>query len=189
MQTIDPSEIKAGMVLVIDGVPCEVEEVHVVGTAKTKHKPHARLRNLKTGHVYERTFPESERLTTAELDHRHVQFSYATDTEYVFLDSESFEELRLTAKQIGEKKWFLRENVEYRALFLEGKILDIVLPESVPLTVEQTGPPQRGGQSSAYKSAVLEGGLEVMVPVFIATGDRIKVDTRTRKYLGKEMPD
>lgn len=186
MQTVDPSDLKSGITLMLNGVPCLVEEVYVVGTAKTKHKPHARLRNLKTGHIYERTFNESERLPVAELDQRTVEFSYSTGDDFVFLDSTTYEELRLSRQQIGERHWFLKEDLECKALFLDGKILDVIIPESVALKVETTAPPQRGGQSSAYKPATLEGGLEIMVPLFIAPGDIIRVDIRFRKYMRKE---
>jgi elongation factor P len=186
MQTVLPSEIKRGMVLMLEGAPQIVEDFHVAGTAQTKHKLHTRLRNLKTGRVADRSLAENERVPVAELHHRRVQFSYKQGDQFVFLDAETFDELVLTSEQVGERHWFLKENDEYRALLLEGKLLDIVLPPSVPLQVVDTAPPIRGGSEATWKPAKLETGLEIMVPLFIAAGETVRVDTQERKYLGKE---
>ena len=114
-----------------------------------------------------------------------MQFSYKQGETYVFLDTQTFDELNLTAEQVGDRRWFLKENEEYKALFLEGKLLDIVLPPQIPLQVVETAPPLRGGSDSAWKEAKLETGLEIMVPLFIAKGETIRVDTAGRKYAGK----
>ncbi|MCS7090928.1 MAG: elongation factor P [Verrucomicrobiota bacterium] len=186
MQTVLPSEFKKGMVLLIEGVPHAVEELHVTGTAQTKHKIHARLRHLKTGRFLERTFTDVERVPVAEVQHRTVQYSYNQGEQYVFLDTETYDEVVLTNEQVGDRRVFLKENEEYRALFLDGKILDIVLPPQVTLTITETAPPIRGGSDSTWKPAVLETGLEIMVPLFLDKGERVRVDTATRKYVGKE---
>jgi elongation factor P len=186
MQTIMPPAFRNGMVLMLEGTPFMIEECHPTGTAKTKHKMHARMRNLRNGRVAERTFQENEQITAVQLEQRGVQFSYRQGDECVFLDLQSFDEVKLTAEQIGERHWFLRENDEHKALFLERKLLDIQLPDHVSLKVQQTAAPQRAAQASTLKPATLEGGLEVMVPLFIATGEVVRVDTRHRKYLGKE---
>jgi elongation factor P len=186
MQTILPSEFRNHMVLMLDGTPFMIEDFHHTGTAKTQHKMHARMRNLHNGHIAERTFAENEQIATVELEHRTIQFSYQQGDDCIFLDAQSFEEVRLSAQQVGERHPFLRENEEYRALYLDGKLLDIQLPDHVALKVVETAPPQRAAQQSAMKPATFEGGLEVMVPLFITTGDIIKVDTVHRKYLGKE---
>ena len=185
MQTALPADFRRGLVLLLDGVPHVVEELHVSGTAKTKHKLHVQLRNLQNGHVFERTFPDNERVPTAELEHRRVSFSYVQGGDFVFLDAETFEELTLTAEQIGDRRYFLKENEEYRALVLEGRLLDVQLPDAVALAVSETAPAQHGGGDSAWKSAVMEGGLEIQVPLFVAPGEKLLVDTKTRKYAGK----
>jgi elongation factor P len=174
------------MVLLLDGTPHMIEEFHATGSAQTKHKLHTRMRNLRTGRTLERSFADTEHAAVADVQHRTVQFSYRQGDRFVFLDSESFEEVALTAGQIGERHWFISENREYKAMFVEGKLLDIVLPEQIGLAVVETAPPQRGAQSTAYKEAVVEGGLTIMVPLFIGPSDIIRVDTRDRKYAGKE---
>ena len=104
---------------------------------------------------------------------------------FVFLDTETFEELPLTGEQLGDRRFFLKENEEYRALFLEGRLLDIVLPDTMTLKVLETAPAQHGGGDSTWKTAQLEGGLQIMVPLFIAPGENLLVDTKTHKYTGK----
>ncbi len=185
MQTVLPAEFKRGMLLLLDNMPHFLEDFHTSGTAQTRHKLHLRLRNLKTGRIIDRAFAENERVPVAQLDHRTVQFSYKQGDTYTFLDTQSFEELPLSAEQVGERRWFLKENEEYKALFLEGSLLDIVLPPQIPLEVVDTAPPIRGGSDSAWKEAKLETGLQIMVPLFIAKGERIRVDTQERKYAGK----
>lgn len=186
MQTIFPTEFKRGMVLMLDGVPEVLEEFHITGTAQTKHKIHSRLRNLKTGRILERVFNDNERVTLADLSYRRVVFSYKNGEDYVFTDCDTYEEYTLTKEQIGDRHFFIKEDVEYKGIFLEGAFMDIVLPPSMPLKVIETGPAIRGGSDSTWKPAKLETGLEIMVPLFIETGETIRVDTSERKYVGKE---
>jgi elongation factor P len=186
MQTILPSEFKRGMVLLLDGAPQVLEEFHLSGTAQTKHKLHLRLRNLKTGRIGDRVLPENERVPMADLEHRRVTFSYQQGDSYVFLDAVTYEELNLSGEQVGDRRWFLKENEEYRALILESKLLDIVLPLQVTLKIVETSPPMKGGSDSTWKEAQLETGLQIMVPLFIEQGEAVRVDTQQRKYMGKE---
>jgi len=186
MQTVLPSEFKRGMVLMFEGTPHVLEEFHVSGTAQTKHKLHARLRHLKSGRLTDHTFPEGDRVPVADVQHRRVQFSYHDGKDYVFSDVETFEELTLSPELIGERRWFIKENEEYRALLLDGRLLDILLPPSVTLTVVDTAPPIRGGSDATWKPARFDTGLEIMVPLFIAPGEKIRVDTAERKYAGRD---
>jgi elongation factor P len=186
MQTVLPSEFKRGMVLMLDGAPQLVEEFHTSGTAQTKHKIHVRLRHLKTGRLTEQTLPDGERLPIADVQHCRVQLSYADGKDFVFSDVESFEELILSAEQIGDRRCFIKENVEYRALLLDGRLLEVVLPPNVTFEVVDTAPPTSGGSVASWKPARLDDGLEIMVPLFIATGEKIRVDTTERKYAGRE---
>ena len=186
MQTILTSEFKRGMVLLLDGVPQMLEEFHMSGTAQTRHKLHARLRHLKTGRLNDHTFSEGERVLLADVQHRRVQFSYHDGKDYVFSDVESFEEMTLGAEQMGERRWFIKEDVEYRAMLLDGRLLDVVLPPIVTLEVVATDPTICGGSDTNWKPAKLDTGLEIMVPLFIAPGEKIRVDTAGRKYAGRE---
>lgn len=186
MQTVLPSEFKRSMVVLLDTMPYVIEELHTSGTAQTRHKLHTRLRHLRTGHLVERVFADNERVSVAPLATHRVTYSYSQRDSHVFLDAENFEEYELSQEQVGERKWFLKENEEYKALLLDGRLLDIVLPQHIPLRVTETALPIRGGSDSAWKEAQLETGLNIMVPLFIAKGETIRVDTTTRKYAGRD---
>jgi len=186
MQTVLPSEFKRMMVLLLDGAPYVIEELHTSGTAQTRHKLHTRLRQLKTGHVIERVFAENERVPIAQLETRRATYAYARAGTHVFLDADTYDEFDLGDAQLGERRRFLKENEEYKALLLDGRLLDIVLPPQVPLKVVETAPPVRGGSDTTWKEAKLETGLEIMVPLFIGRGDVVRVDTAQKKYVGKE---
>lgn len=185
MQTVLPTEFKRMMVLLQDGAPYVIEEFHMSGTAQSKHKLHTRLRHLQTGRIIDRVFPENERAPVAELRTRRVSYSYSRGDMYVFLDADTFEELNLSNEQLGERRWFLKENEEYKALILDGALLDIVFPPQIPLKIVETALPIRGGSDATWKEAKLETGLEIMVPLFLAKGETVRVDTATKKYAGK----
>jgi elongation factor P len=186
MQTILPSEFKRQMVLMLDGAPHVVEDMHTSGTAQTRHRLHTRLRHLTTGHVIDRVFAENEPVAVADLETRPVTYSYAQADGQVFIDAETYEEFEFSNEQLGERRCFLKENGEYKALRLDGRLLDIVLPPQISLKVVDTVPPARGGLNAEWKEAKLETGLQIMVPLFIACGEMIRVDTTGKKYLGRE---
>ena len=109
--------------LLVSGAPEVLEEFHMSGTAQTKPKLHARLRHLRTGRLTEHTFLEGERVPIADAQYRRARFSYHDGQDNVFSDAETFEELTLSAQQIGERRWFIKENGEYRALFINGRLV------------------------------------------------------------------
>jgi elongation factor P len=186
MQTVLSSEFKRQMVLMLDGAPHVIEDLHTSGTAQTRHKLHTRLRHLTTGRLIDRVFSESERVPVASLETRRVTYSYAKADMRVFSDVETFDEFEFSNEQLGERRWFLKENEEYKALRLDGRLLDIVLPPQISLKIVDTAPPSRTDLNSSWKEAKLETGLQIMVPLFIANGDIIRVDTAGKKYLGKD---
>ncbi|MGO9201847.1 MAG: elongation factor P [Limisphaerales bacterium] len=186
VQTVLPFEFKRMMVLMLDGAPHVIEDLHTSGTAQTRHKLHTRLRHLTTGRIIERVFAENERVPVAPMETRRVTYSYARGETRVFSDSVTFDEFEFTDEQLGERRQFLKENEEYKALLMDGRLLDIVLPPQIRLKVVDTAPPARSALNSSWKEATLETGLQIMVPLFIANGEMIRVDTAGKKYLGKE---
>ena len=186
MPTVLPSEFKRMMVILVEGAPHVIEDFHTSGTAQSRHRIHVRMRQLKTGHVSDRVFADNESVPVVHLETRRVTYSYTKGGMHVFLDAESFEEYELADELLGERRWFLKENAECKAMLLEGKLLDIIVPPQVQLKIESTAPPVRGGSDAAWKEAKLETGLEVMVPLFIAQGETIRVDTATKKYVSRE---
>jgi elongation factor P len=186
METILPSEFKRQMVVMLDGSPHVIEDMHTSGTAQTRHRLHTRLRHLTTGRLIDRVFAENERVPVAPLETRRVTYSYARSDMQVFVDIQTFDEFEFSNEQIGERRWFLKENEEYKALRLDGRLLDIVLPSQIPLKVVDTSPPSRGGLNTSWKEATLETGLQILVPLFIEKGEIVRVDTAEKKYLSRE---
>jgi elongation factor P len=125
----------------------------------------------------------------APQETRRVTYSYAKGETHVFSDSETFDEFESSNEQLGEARWFLKENEEYKAQLLDGRLLSIVVPTQISLTVVDTAPPSRTDLNSSWKQAKLETGLQIMVPLFIANGEIIRVDTAGKKYLGKETSE
>ncbi len=189
MQTILPSEFKRQMVLMLDGAPHVIEDLHTSGTAQTRHRLHTRLRHLTSGRLIERVFAENERVPVAALETRRVTYSYARADMHIFIDIQTYDEYEFSSEQIGDRRWFLKDNEEYKALRLDNKLLDIVLPPQIPLKVVDTSPPGRGGLNSSWKEAKLETGLQIMVPLFIGNGEIIRVDTAEKKYVGRETAE
>lgn len=174
------------MVLILDGVPHVIEDMHTSGTAQTRHKLHTRLRHLTTGRIIDRVFADNERVQVAPLETRRVSYSYSRGDTRVFIDAETFDELEFSNDRLGERHWFLKENEEYKVLVLDGRPLDVVFPPQIPLKVTETAAPIRGGSDAAWKEATMETGLQIMVPLFIAKGETIRIDTTTKKYAGRE---
>jgi elongation factor P len=148
MQTILPSEFKRQLVLMLDGAPHVIEDMHTSGTAQTRHRLHTRLRHLTTGRLIDRVFAENERVPVAPLETRRATYSYAKADVQVFIDIETFDEFEFSNEQLGERRWFLKENEEYKALRLDGRLLDIVLPPQIPLRPLVPGRPRHGRRRS-----------------------------------------
>jgi elongation factor P len=146
-----------------------------------------KLKNAQTGNVIEKTFRAGESVPQANIEKLTMQHTYKDGDQFVFMDVETFEEARLDAKQIGDRVKFLKEEMEVNILFWDGKVLDVELPTSVILEITDTDPGVKGDTATGgTKPAIVETGAQVMVPLFISIGERIKVDTRDGSYLGRE---
>jgi elongation factor P len=143
-----------------------------------------KLRNLKTGSIFEDTFKGGEKFETPELEERTMQYLYKEDELYYFMDNENYEQIPLTSEQLGDAKRFLKENLEVKILLYSGSPLSVEIPMFVELTIVKTDPGFKGDTASgSSKPAVLESGVTVKVPFHLNEGDVIKVDTRTSEYI------
>ena len=130
---------------------------------------------------------QSEMLPQAILEKSTLQHTYMEGDDYVFMDMGSYEETRLTAKQIGDSRKYLKEGMEVNVVAWNGKPLEVELPNSVVLAITQTDPGVKGDTATGgTKPAIVETGAQVMVPLFLSIGEKIKIDTRTDSYLGRE---
>ena len=137
--------------------------------------------------MVEKTFRAGESVQQAILEKSNLQHTYVESGDYVFMDMTSFEETRLTSEQIGKGAKYLKEGMEVNVIFHNGKVLEVELPISITLKVTETDPGVKGDTASGGTNpAILETGAQVMVPLFIAVGEMIRVDTRNDSYLGRE---
>ena len=157
------------------------------------HKPgkgntvvRSKLKHVLTGKVVDRTFNSDTKVETASVDRREMQYLYHDGEAYVFMDTDTFDQLTLSEAVVGDAKNYLLENQVATVALHEGNPLSIDLPASVELEVTYTEPGLQGDRSTGgTKPATVETGLLIQVPLFITTGERVKVDTRDGGYLGR----
>ncbi len=180
-------DLKKGSVVALEGGYWLVEECHVQHAGRRRPVLHIKLRNMKTRHLIERIFDESEHLDEPETEGRRCQFLFEEKAGYVFMDAETFEQITVPAELIGSRKWLLMEGSEFPIRFVEGRIAEVVFPVSFVDEVVETGNPSVSGHASnVVKEAKLACGLTILVPLFIKVGERVSVDTETHKYVRRE---
>ena len=183
---IGATDIKRGEILDLDGAPWEVVEVAVQTPSARGASLLVKIkaRNLRTGQTLARTFRGSETVPTADCEKRSVQFLYRQDEEFVFMDQVSFDQFALSAEVLGGAAGYLTEGLELRSLLYNGDVLTVELPVTVELRVVDTAPPLKGASAQAQlKLARLETGVEILVPPYLGTGERVKVDTRDGRFI------
>jgi elongation factor P len=184
--SISTNDLKNGMALDLpEGLVTVVEFQHVKpgkGGAFVRTK----LKNVRSGAVLDRTFRADEKVPLAVIDKREMQFLYREGTDYVFMDNESYEQLHVPSTNVGTAVNFLKEGDTAVLPTYKDEIIGVDLPAAVELQVTETEPGMQGDRvSGARKSATLETGLVVQVPLFVNPGDRVKVDTRSAEYLSR----
>jgi elongation factor P len=180
------NDLKNGMVLSIDGQLWAVVEFQHVKPGKGPAFVRTKLKNVESGKTVDRTFNAGTKVETASVDKRTMQYLYNDGSSYVFMDTSSYEQLEITPEIVGDASNFLLENQEAIVATNEGRVLYVELPASVELLITYTEPGLQGDRSSGgTKPATVETGATVAVPLFITTGEKIKVDTRDSSYLGR----
>jgi elongation factor P len=143
-----------------------------------------KLKNFRSGAVVEKTFRADEKVDRATIDKREMQYLYRETNDYVFMDNESYDQMHVSTDALGESVKYLKEGDTAVLPMWEGEVLGVDLPAAVELTVAETEPGIQGDRvSGARKAATMETGLVVQVPLFIETGEKLKIDTRTGEYL------
>jgi elongation factor P len=181
---ISTNDFRTGVVVQLDGdLYAVVQSAHVKrgrGSAYVR----AKVRNLKTGAITERTFNAGERVPLVYLERKAMQYLYHQAGQYVVMDNETYEQLSLNGDLLGDAVNYLRDNTGVTVVFYEDRPIAVELPNAVELAVVETSPTLRGDTvSGSSKPARLETGLSVQVPFFVDVGDHIRVDTRTGEYL------
>ena len=181
---VSTNEFKTGLTVTIDNDPWQVVEFQHVKPGKGAAFVRAKMRNLATGAVVERTFNAGERMPKANIDRRVMQYLYESDGSFVFMDNDTYEQTELTKEQIGNGMNFLKENMDVKVISYENRILGVELPNTVELVVVKTDPGIRGDTATGVtKQVTVETGAKVMVPNFVKEGDTIRVDTTNGNYV------
>lgn len=183
MAEILARELRPGTTVLMGGKICRVLTSEHTGTGKMIHKTHAVFRTIPDDKSLEKTFHPDDKLTLVDLERRKLSFSYRDGESMVFFDNQTFDEHRIPARQVESLVPFLKEETEVEAEFLDGALVNIVIPETVDVQVASCAPGVTGVDATTPKTAVLENGLEVLVPQFIEVGDTIRVAVATRKYV------
>lgn len=181
---ISTNQFKNGMTIYIDDTIFQIVEFQHVKPGKGGAFVRTKLRNFKTGAVIDRTFRAGEKFEQAMVSRRPMQYLYNDGSDYVFMDTETYEQVSVAASFLEEEVKFLKENMNVLVAMHEGQPIGVEMPITVELDVTHTEPGIKGDTASGgTKPATLETGALIQVPLFIQTGDKVKVDTRTGEYI------
>lgn len=184
---ISSNDFRTGVSIVLDGSVWRVVEFLHVKPGKGSAFVRTKLKSVTSGNTVERTFRAGETVPQATLEKSTMQHTYKEGDDFVFMDMETYEESRLSSQQIGDRVKYLNEGMEVNVVRWNDQVLEVELPNSVTLEVVETDPGVKGDTATGgTKPATLESGATVMVPLFISQGERIRIDTRDDKYLGRE---
>jgi len=180
------NDLKNGLVLNFDGQLWTVVEFQHVKPGKGGAFVRTKLKNVLTGKVVDRTFNAGVKVETANVDKRDMQYLYKDGTDFVFMDTSSYDQLHVGETVVGDASRYLLESQQATVATHDGNPLYVELPASVVLEITYTEPGLQGDRSTGgTKPATLETGAEIQVPLFLETGTRVKVDTRDGSYLGR----
>jgi elongation factor P len=184
---ISSNDFRSGVSIVWNGSVWRVVEFLHVKPGKGAAFVRTKLKNVQTGNTVEQTFRAGETMQQANLEKVMMQHTYKEGDQFIFMDMDSYEESTLTEKQIGDRVKYLKEGMEVSVVRWGEQVLEVELPNAVVLEVTQTDPGMKGDTATGgNKPATVESGAQVMVPLFITIGEKIKIDTRTDTYLGRE---
>lgn len=183
---ISVNDFKTGLTVEVDGDIFTVLDFQHVKPGKGAAFVRSKLKNLRNGNTVEKTFRAGETIGRAQIDNRQVQYLYASGSEHVFMDNETYDQFELNESQLEWELNFLKENMNVNIISYKGEILGINLPNSVELKVVETEPGIKGNTATgATKNAKVETGLNVQVPLFINEDDVLLIDTREGKYVSR----
>jgi elongation factor P len=184
MPTITTNDLKTGITLELDNGLFQVVEFQHVKPGKGGAFVRTKLRNVKSGNVFDRTFNAGIKIEQAIINREEMQFLYRDGDDYVFMNNDSYEQMNVPPAALGEATDYMVEGMAAQVAFFNGEIIGVEIPASVELTIAETEPGVQGDRvSGARKPATLETGKVVQVPLFVETGEKIRVDTRSGEYM------
>ena len=178
------NEIKSGVTILVEGTVYMVVDTQHVKPGKGAAFVRAKLRNLKNASIQEVTFRGDEKIEEAFVEERKLQYLYSSGSMFHFMDQENYEEIAISEENIGDKKKFLKDNLDVAGYFYKNDTLTINLPNFIEFTITHTEPGIKGDTAkSGTKPATIETGATIQVPLFIDVGQKVKIDTRTGEYV------
>ena len=181
---IPATQIRRGMVIVHEGVPCKVLDARHHTPGNLRAMMQTKLRNLRTGSSFEHRFRSADTVERATLEQHEMEFLYADGAHYHFMNTENYEQTALSAEDLGDMAQWLTAGLRIQVEFYEGSPIGVTLPPSLELAVVETEPSLKGATvSNVNKPAKLENGVTIQVPPFISEGDRIRVDPSEGRYI------
>lgn len=181
---ITANELRKGMIIMNNGELCQVVDVEFVRPGNWRAMAQTKLRNIKTGAIFQQRYQTTEKVEEAIVETRLMQYLYASGNFLYFMDTQTYEQLEMSREVLGDQIKFLKEEMEVYVKIYDGAAIGVELPPAVELEVIEAPPNVRGNSAtSGYKPVTCAGGHVVNVPMFIEVGDIIKVDTRTGEYL------
>jgi elongation factor P len=181
---IDTSDFKNGISIILDGTLYQIIEFQHIKPGKGGAFVRTKLKNMRTKAVLDRTFRAGEKVKDAYISSKKMQYTYKAANTYFFMDLQDYEEISVPEEIIGENKRFMKEGLEINSLWHKDHIVDVIFPPAVVFKITHTEPGIKGDTAkAAFKPATIETGAVVLVPLFVNSGDSIKVDTRTGQYL------
>lgn len=181
---VEATALKTGKTFAMDGTPYLVVKYEIQKIARGGGTVKLQVRNLSNGQLEHKTMNSSVKLQEISTNKRPLQFLYADDSEVSFMDPSNFEQVEIPASLVKEQLPYIKEGETVNVLFWDEKALSVDIAPKVTLEVTETAPGVKGNSATnVYKPAMLENGLEVKVPLFIKTGEKIRVDTRTGEYV------
>ena len=180
---ISTGELKKGVVIELEGDLWQILDYHHIKMGRGSAQVRIKFRNVRKQSIVEKTFQAGEKFPRATMERRAAQFLFSEGGDYTFMDTETYDQFVITAEQLGEAKNYVKDSLVLDRISYEGETLGVELPINLDLAVTETEPGFAGDTATgARKSATLETGLVVQVPLFVAVGDVIRVDTRTGEY-------
>jgi elongation factor P len=180
---ISTGELKKGVAIELDGELWQILDYHHIKMGRGSAQVRITLRNIKRGQTVERSFQAGTKWPRASMEKRPVQFLYRDDSDFHFMDTDTYDQFHLTADQLGDASQYMKDGMMLDRTTYQGETIGVELPVTVDLVVADTEPGFAGDtQTGARKPATTETGLVVTVPIFVESGDTIRVDTRTGEY-------
>jgi elongation factor P len=178
------SDLRKGLKIEIDGSPYVVVDFQFSKPGKGQALYRTKMRNMINGNMFERTYRSNDKFKKAPLEERTMQYLYSQGEEYHFMDNETYEQIFVTKKQLGENTNFMTDNMNVEVLMFDGQPIGVTLPISVNLRVTKADPWAKGDTSGTdTKPVTIETGYELQVPPFVNEDDLLQIDTRTGEYM------